>query len=96
VTHLAADRALAMRTLMPRAFADRTTNPAAMYAALTRSGRAEVDRLVDAFREVRQCALDDLASGLRSGGYEPAPEGYPHFHCENLVAAHVEALRGEP
>jgi hypothetical protein len=63
VTHLAADRALAMRTLMPRAFADRTTNPAAMYAALTRSGRAEVDRLVDAFREVRSRAVDELLAG---------------------------------
>jgi hypothetical protein len=63
MSHLAADRALAMRTLMPRAFADRTTNPAAMYAALTRSGRAEVDRLVDAFREVRSRAVDELLAG---------------------------------
>jgi hypothetical protein len=63
VSYLAADRALAMRTLMPRAYAERTTNPAAMYTGLTASGRAEVDRLVQAFREVRALALEDFTRG---------------------------------
>ena len=63
VTHLADDRALAMRTLMPRAYAERTTNPATMYTRLTASGRAEVDRLVEAFREVRHRAVDELLAG---------------------------------
>lgn len=63
MSHLAADRALAMRTLMPRAYAERTTTPAAMYSGLTRSGQAEVDRVVDAFRLVRARAVDELLAG---------------------------------
>jgi hypothetical protein len=65
VTQLGNDRALAMRTLMPRAYST-STPPATFtegYAALTRSGRAEVDRLVAAFRQVRREALDELHAG---------------------------------
>jgi hypothetical protein len=56
MTHLTRDRALAMRTLFPR-------QAAPVYDALTRSGRAEVDRLVAAFRQVRREALDELHAG---------------------------------
>jgi hypothetical protein len=65
VSYLARDRALAMRTLMPRTYADRgATPPAELYRGLTRSGRAEVDRLVEAFQQVRSEAVRDLVEGL--------------------------------
>lgn len=54
MTQLSEDRDLAIRTLMPRQ-ADALT-----YRSLTRSGKAEVDRLVEAFREVRRRAVDQL------------------------------------
>lgn len=63
VAQLAADRALAMRTLMPRAYSERTTTPAAMYRGLTKSGKAEVDRLVAVFAVVRQQAVDEFRRG---------------------------------
>lgn len=63
MTQLSSDRALAMRTLMPRAYEARTTTPAELYRTLTRSGRAEVDRLVEAFREVRAQTIADLQAG---------------------------------
>lgn len=65
MSHLARDRALAMRTLMPRAYDARTVPPAELYRTLTRSGRAEVDRLVEAFRQVRAQTLDELTAGAQ-------------------------------
>ena len=64
MSHLARDRALAMRTLMPRAYSERTSAPAELYRTLVPSMRADVDRLVRAFQEVRRQALDEMLSAI--------------------------------
>jgi hypothetical protein len=56
---------------------------------------AEVRRLTEEnqqLRDVRRDTLMEIAGNLRTGGYEPVPLGYPHFDCENMIAAHLEAL----
>jgi len=40
-------------------------------------------------------ALKDAATDLRSLGYEPAPKGYAHFDCEDIIASHLDARADE-
>lgn len=58
MTQRSEDRARAMRALMPRAGSELPK-----YDSLTRSARAEVDRIVAAFVDVRREAVADVLRG---------------------------------